>query len=158
MTKEPITKSGFDLLKKNLEKLKNVERPRIVDAIKKAREFGDLRENAEYHAAKEDLYLLEKKIQDIEIKVLNAQVVELDDIKSNNKILFGSTVTIRNLESKVISTYKIIGDGEADISKREISIKSPMAQKLLFKEKNAKVSIVVNNNIMTYEILDIKYV
>ena len=114
MTKEPITKSGFDLLKKNLEKLKNVERPRIVDAIKKAREFGDLRENAEYHAAKEDLYLLEKKIQDIEIKVLNAQIVELDDIKSNNKILFGSTVTIRNLESKVISTYKIIGDGEAN--------------------------------------------
>ncbi|HIH2763618.1 MAG TPA: GreA/GreB family elongation factor [Candidatus Azoamicus sp.] len=77
MKKEPITKEGLIDLKKNIEKLKNVERPRIVDAIKKAREFGDLRENAEYHAAKEDLYLLEKKIQDIEIKVLNANEIDV---------------------------------------------------------------------------------
>ena len=85
-------------------------------------------------------------------------MIDVQDIRSNNKILFGCTVTIRNLQSNNVDTYRIVGDGEADIGRKEISIKSPMAQKLLFNEKNDKVSIIVNGNVMTYEILDVKYV
>ncbi len=155
--KEPITKNGFDLLKKNLDELKNVVRPKVVESIKIAREFGDLKENAEYHAAKEELYLLDKKIRTVENKILNSEIINVNN-NADSRIFFGATVTLLNMKSNFVNTYRLVGDGEANINNNDISVKSPLAQKILLKEKDDQVSIEVNGNIVEYKILDVRYI
>lgn len=158
MNKEPITDEGLTILKKKLFFLKKIVKLKIIDSIKTAREFGDLKENAEYHAAKQELFLVEKKIKDIESKILNSEVV---DIKFNNDITFikfGATVVLQNVENFSFFTYKIVGEYEADVEKNKISIKSPLAKSIILKKKNNIVVLNILNKVSKYKIVDIKYV
>ena len=110
----PMTKAGESLLREELSRLKREERPKIIDAIATAREFGDLKENAEYHAAKEQQSLTEARIKDIEVKLANSQVIDIEKIEPSDKVIFGTTITVINLESDQSNTYMIVGEDEAD--------------------------------------------
>lgn len=134
MTKYPMTVAGAEKLRVELEHLKKVERPRIVNAIAEAREHGDLKENAEYHAAREQQGFCEGRIQEIEAKLSNAQVIDITKIPEGDKVIFGSTVDILNLETDAVQTYKIVGEDEADVKANMISVTSPIARALIGKE------------------------
>ncbi|UTA47031.1 transcription elongation factor GreA [Simiduia sp. 21SJ11W-1] len=134
MTKYPMTVAGAEKLRAELEHLKKVERPRIVTAIAEAREHGDLKENAEYHAAREQQGFCEGRIQEIEAKLSNAQVIDISTIPEGDKVIFGTTVDILNLETDAIQTYKIVGEDEADVKANMISVTSPIARALIGKE------------------------
>ena len=137
----PITKEGEVFLREELKKLKSEDRPRIIDAIATAREFGDLKENAEYHAAKEQQSLTEARIRDIESKLSTSQVIDIKNIEPSDKVIFGTTVTVSNTEQQKSVTYKIVGEDEADASKGKISFASPLAKQLIGKfEKEAKAA------------------
>lgn len=158
MNKEPITEEGLTILKKKLFFFRKIVKVKIIDSIKIAREFGDLKENAEYHAAKDELFLIDKKIKDIENKILNSEVI---DIKSNydfNFVRFGATVTLQNVENLSFFTYKIVGEYEADVDKNKISVKSPLVKSIILKEKNDIVILNILNKISKYKIVDIKYI
>ena len=157
MTKEPITKSGFDLLKKNLEKLKNVERPRIVDAIKKARVFGDLRENAEYHAAKEKQGIVEGRIAQLQGILARSRVVEVSKIKST-KIVFGATVQVLDVARDQKVTYRIVGEDESDSRENKISFTSPLGKALIGKEEGDTVIVKAPKGDVEYEIESFEFV
>ena len=129
----PITKEGEVLLREELKKLKSEDRPRIIDAISTAREFGDLKENAEYHAAKEEQSLTEARIRDIESKLSSAQVIDITAIESSDKVIFGTTVKVYNSNLQKSLTYKIVGEDEADANAGKISFASPLAKKLIGK-------------------------
>ena len=122
MDKEPITKEGLEKLKKELENLKNVERPKIVEAISEARSHGDLKENAEYHAAREEQGLNEARIRELEDVLGTSQVVEYKQMGVEDRVIFGSTVTIKDIENDEIKKYQIVGDAEADIENNTISL------------------------------------
>jgi len=158
MSKVPITKAGLINLQKELNNLKNIKRIEIINNIKKAREFGDLKENAEYHAAKEEQYLNEQKIKNIENKIVNANVIDITKIKNNNKVMFGATVDLENLDEKKFISYKIVGEDEADIKLNKISILSPLARALILKSVNDNVIININNNKIKYKIIKISYI
>ena len=151
-----ITKNGYDKLRNEISHLKNVERQQIIDDIATARELGDLKENAEYHSAKDKQGLVEAKIANLESILSESKVFETDKI-DNNTVDFGATVTIKNKNNKNTKTYKIISEYEADLENGLISIDSPVARSLLHCSKGADVSITTPKGKVQYKILDIKY-
>ncbi|MBM3589889.1 MAG: transcription elongation factor GreA [Alphaproteobacteria bacterium] len=156
MEKFQITSTGYQKLKAQLDKLKNQERPIIIKQIATARELGDLRENAEYHSAKERQGFIEAQIADLEDKSLRAEVVDITKIVSD-KIKFGATVTLENLNNSQKITYKIVSEFEANIDELLISINSPVARALIGKEVGDDAEINTPGGIVNYEILEIKY-
>ncbi|TEW53498.1 transcription elongation factor GreA [Psychromonas sp. RZ22] len=158
MTQYPMTAKGADILRAELEQLKTVKRPEIVHAIAEAREHGDLKENAEYHAAREQQGFCEGRIQDIEAKLSNAQIIDVSKIANNGKVIFGSTVTILNIETDEEVTYQIVGDDESDIKKNLISINSPIARGLVGKNIDDEISITTPGGVIDYDIIKVEYI
>lgn len=157
MNKVPMTVEGADALRAELEQLKKVDRPRIVQAIAEAREHGDLKENAEYHAAREQQGFCEGRVQDIEGKLASAQIIDISQIPKGDKVIFGTTVDILNVETEDVLTYKIVGDDEADVKSNKISINSPIARGLIGKEVGDVALIRTPGGEVEYEIDDVKY-
>ena len=154
----PITKEGEALLRKELKKLKSEDRPRIIDAIATAREFGDLKENAEYHAAKEQQSLTEARIKDIESKLSNAQVINIENIEPSEKVIFGATVTVFNSEVEKSIIYKIVGEDEADAGAGKISYASPLARSLIGKYEGDLIKVETPGGMIEYEIEKVDYI
>jgi len=157
MVQYPMTATGAASLRRELEKLKNVLRPEIVAAIAEAREHGDLKENAEYHAAREQQGFCEGRIQDIEAKLSNAQIIDVSKLTNNGKVIFGTTVTIVNVDTDEEVTYKIVGDDEADIKLNLISVNSPIARGLIGKMLDDEISIQTPGGLIDYEIINVQY-
>ncbi len=158
MDKEPITISGLKKLKVELEELKSIKRPEIVAAIAEARSHGDLKENAEYHAAKEQQAQLESRVIAINDTIARANVIDVTKIENNGNVIFGSTVTVQDLETNKKTKYKIVGQDEADISKNLIYFKSPIGKGLI--GKNIKDTVIVNtpSGERTFEVLNVQYI
>lgn len=156
MEKFQITKEGFQKLKSELENLKNIERPNIIKAIADARELGDLKENAEYHAAREKQGFIEAQIGDFEDKVSRAEVIDIAQL-SGDKVKFGATATLEDLDSGKKVSYKIVSDYEANIDEGLISNISPVARAIVNKEIGDDVEIRTPGGIINYEILEIKF-
>lgn len=157
MDKFQITKNGYAKLKQTLEKLKNEERPNIIKQIATARELGDLRENAEYHSAKERQGFIEAQISDLEDKYLRAEIIDISSIKSD-KVKFGATVLLENIDNNSKIKYQIVSEFEANIEESLISINSPVARALITKEVGDEVEIRTPGGIVNYEILKIDYI
>lgn len=158
MDKIPLTIAGAEKLQAELDELKNVIRPRIVADISEARAHGDLKENAEYHAAKEQQSFSEGRIADIEAKLSNSQVIDVTKVDAKGRVVFGATVEIENIADGKTVTYKIVGVDEADIKKSAISISSPIARSLIGKEVEDVVIVKAPSGDIEYEILSIKYI
>ena len=154
----PMTKEGESLLRDELKKLKNEDRPRIIDAIATAREFGDLKENAEYHAAKEQQGLAEARIKDIEAKLSNSQVIDILSIDPSDKVIFGSTVTVMNFDSDQSAQYKIVGEDEADANLGKISYAAPLAKQMIGKFEGDIVKVETPSGTTDYEIEKVEYI
>ncbi len=154
----PITKEGEALLRQELKKLKSEDRPRIIDAIATAREFGDLKENAEYHAAKEQQSLTEARIKDIESKLSNAQVIDIKNIEPSDKVIFGTTVTVFNSEVEKSIIYKIVGEDEANAGDGKISYASPLARSLIGKYEGDLIKVETPSGKIEYEIEKVDYI
>ena len=158
MEKEPITIQGLEKLKSELKFLKEVKRPEIVNAISEARSHGDLKENAEYHAAKEQQSHHEGRIQEIENSIATANVIDVTKLNNSGKVIFGSTVSLQNLDTKEKIQYKIVGKDEADLEKKLIFFQSPIGKGLIGKNKGELVEIKTPNGVKNFEISDVKYV
>jgi len=158
MTKIPLTIEGEAALRKELEQLKKIERPRVVEAIAEARAHGDLKENAEYHAAREEQGLMEARIRDLESKLSNAQVIDIAALGKGDKVIFAATVTIINVDNDESFTYKIVGDDEADIKQGKISYLSPMARALIGKQVGDLVVVHTPSGDVEYELDEVKFV
>jgi transcription elongation factor GreA len=158
MDKEPITVEGLEKLKLELNELKNIKRPQVVAAIAEARSHGDLKENAEYHAAKEQQAQMESRVIEINDIIARANVIDVTKIENSGNIIFGSTVTVQDLEINKKKTYKIVGKDEADISKNLIYFKSPIGKTLIGKSLEDMVTVETPSGEKTFEILDIKYI
>ena len=158
MTKSPITKTGAERLRKQMHELKTVERPRITAAIAEARAHGDLSENAEYHAAREQQSFTEGRINKIESTLAEVQIIDVKEINEKDKVVFGATVKILNLETDKEVTYQIVGELEADIKAGLISIASPIARSLIGKKKGDIVDVNAPSGLIEYEIINIEYV
>ena len=154
----PMTLEGEALLKEELQRLKFEERPSVIEAIATAREFGDLKENAEYHAAKEQQSLIEARIKDIEIKLSNSQVIDLSKIVPSDKVIFGTTVLIEDFSDSSQLTYKIVGADEADIKEGKISVISPVAKSLIGKFEGDVVKVETPSGTKEYAIINVKYI
>jgi transcription elongation factor GreA len=157
MNKVPMTVGGAKALEEELHQLKTVERPRIIAAISEARAHGDLSENAEYHAAKEQQSFMEGRIAEIESKLSNAQVIDPTTVNAEGRVVFGATVTLFDEDKEAEVTYQIVGDDEADIEANKISINSPIARGLIGKEEGDEVEVQVPDGVRNYEILSVKY-
>ena len=153
-----MTSEGETLLKEELQRLKFEERPSVIDAIATAREFGDLKENAEYHAAKEQQALIEARIKNIESKLSDSQVIDVTQITPSDKVIFGTTVLIEDLADSSSLTYKIVGEDEANIKEGKISVVSPVAKKLIGKHEGDEVRVETPGGIKEYEIITVKYI
>jgi len=158
MQRHPMTKEGADALQEELQHLKKVERPAVSNAIAEAREHGDLKENAEYHAAREQQGLMEARIKQIESLLGSVQIIDVTKLNPNGKVVFGSTVTILNLETEEEMTYKIVGEEEADIKHNKISVNSPIARALIAKEEGEEITVNAPSGNIEYEIVEIQYV
>ena len=158
MDKEPITLNGLNKLKEELVFLKEKKRPKIVAAIAEARSHGDLKENAEYHAAKEQQSHNEGRIQEIENSIATANLIDITKFNNDGKVIFGSTVSLKNLDTNEKIEYKIVGKDEADLKKKLIFFKSPIGKGLIGKSKGDLVEITTPNGIKNFEIFDVKYV
>ena len=158
MEKEPITISGLEKLKEELIFLKEKKRPEIVAAISEARSHGDLKENAEYHAAKEQQGHIEGRVLEINDIIARANVIDVSKIQNSGKVIFGSTVTVKDLENKKNKTYKIVGKDEANIEKNLVYFKSPMGKSLISKSVNDLVIVNTPSGEKNFEILDVKYI
>ena len=158
MDKEPITVEGLEKLKLELNELKNIKRPQVVAAIAEARSHGDLKENAEYHAAKEQQAQMESRVIEINDIIARANVIDVTKIENNGNVIFGSTVTVQDLEINKKKTYKIVGKDEADISKNLIYFRSPIGKALIGKSLEDMVTVETPSGEKTFEILDIKYI
>jgi len=158
MDKEPITVTGLKNLKSELENLKNVQRPKVVEAIAEARSHGDLKENAEYHAAKEQQALIESRVITINDLIARANVIDVTKIDNDGKVIFGSTVKVQDLKSNKKITYKLVGQDEADISKNLIFYKSPIGKSLIGKNKNDMVNVNTPSGERNFEIQDVEYI
>ena len=158
MSQTPITATGAEKLKKQLEQFKQVERPRITKAIAEARAHGDLSENAEYHAAREQQSFLEGRIATIESILAEAQVIDVSAIDSGGKIVFGATVDLMNLDNRKKHTYQIVGAGEADSESGLISIISPIARALIGKQQGDTAEVKAPGGIIEYEIMQVRYI
>ncbi|CAM3953726.1 transcription elongation factor GreA [Pseudoalteromonas byunsanensis] len=154
----PMTVRGEQLLREELNHLKSVVRPKIVADIADAREHGDLKENAEYHAAREQQGFCEGRIQEIEAKLSTSQVIDVTKIENNGKVIFGATVTICNVETDEEVKYRIVGDDEADIKNNLISVNSPIARGLIGKELDDTANIQTPNGTVEYEIIEVEYI
>tara|TARA_B100000686_G_scaffold277661_1_gene297269 strand:+ start:912 stop:1382 length:471 start_codon:yes stop_codon:yes gene_type:complete len=154
----PMTQEGESLLRDELKRLKNDERPRIIDAIATAREFGDLKENAEYHAAKEQQSLTEARIKDIEIKLSNAQVIDILNIEASDKVIFGTTITVMNCETNQSAQYKIVGEDEADANLGKISYASPLAKQMIGKFEGDVIKVETPSGSIEYAIEKVEYI
>lgn len=157
MQRYPMTPQGKLALEKELHQLKSIERPRIIAAIAEAREHGDLKENAEYHAAREQQGFCEGRVQDIEGKLGAAQVIDVKELEQNGRVVFGVTVTIENLDTEEQKTYMIVGDDEADFKINKISVNSPIARGLLGKNEGDEAKIVTPQGEVEYEIVNVEY-
>ena len=157
MDKEPITVTGLKNLKSELENLKNVKRPKVVEAIAEARSHGDLKENAEYHAAKEQQALIESRVIAINDLIARANVIDVTKIDNEGKVIFGSTVKVQDLNSNKEISYKLVGQDEADISKNLIFYKSPIGKALIGKNKGDMVSVETPSGEKNFEVQDVKY-
>ncbi|WP_439106812.1 transcription elongation factor GreA [Congregibacter sp.] len=157
MSKVPMTAQGEQALRQELEQLKKVDRPRIVQAIAEAREHGDLKENAEYHAAREQQSFAEGRIMDIEGKLSHAQVIDVTTIACTGKVIFGVTVDLINVENDDTVTYRIVGDDEADAKQNLISVNSPIARALIGKEEGDVVIVRAPGGDREYEIDQVRH-
>ena len=158
MDKEPITVNGLQNLKKELEDLKNVQRPKVVEAIAEARSHGDLKENAEYHAAKEQQALIESRVIAINDLIARANVIDVTKIDNEGKVIFGSTVKLKDLEANKEITYKLVGQDEADIKKNLIFFKSPIGKALIGKDKGEMITVDTPSGEKSFEILNVEYI
>ncbi len=158
MNKVPLTVNGANKLREELEELKTVVRPRIIAAIAEAREHGDLKENAEYHAAREQQSFAEGRIAEIEGKLSNANIIDVKQMDANGKVVFGATVEIEDLDSENVVTYQIVGEDEANIKEGRISVGSPIARALIGKEVEDVVEVKAPGGNKEYEILSIEYI
>ena len=158
MEKEPITISGLEKLKVELIFLKEKKRPEIVAAISEARSHGDLKENAEYHAAKEQQAHNEGRIQEIEDLIARANVIDVTKLNNDGKVIFGSSVFLENLDTGEKISYKIVGKDEADLKKKLIYFKSPIGKGLIGKNKKDLVEIITPSGTKNFEIIDVKYI
>ena len=158
MEKEPITVQGLEILKKELDELKNIKRPKIVEAIAEARAHGDLKENAEYHAAKEEQGKIESRIIEINYSIARANVVDVTKLEKKNNVIFGSTVYLIDLENNKKKSYKIVGKDEADVAKNYIYFKSPIGKALIGKNKKDLVMVETPSGEKNFEITEIKYI
>ena len=158
MDKEPVTVNGLEKLKKELDHLKNTKRPNIITAIAEARSHGDLKENAEYHAAKEQQSLLEGRILEIGDIIARANVIDVTKIENNGKVIFGSTVELVNTETNEKKIYKIVGKDEANIKKNLVYFRAPIGKGLIGKNKNDIAKLVSPAGEKTFKIKDVKYI
>ena len=158
MDKEPITVDGLQKLKLELEDLKNVQRPKVVEAIAEARSHGDLKENAEYHAAKEQQGLIEGRVLAINDLIARANVIDVTKIENNGKVIFGSTTKLKDLETDKEISYKLVGQDEANIKENLIFFKSPIGKALIGKDKSEMVTVNTPSGEKNFEILDVEYV
>ncbi|MGH8575593.1 MAG: transcription elongation factor GreA [Gammaproteobacteria bacterium] len=158
MSKTPMTQSGAQKLRDELQRLKNEVRPRITRAIAEARAHGDLSENAEYHAAREQQGFVEARIADIEAKLCHAEVIDIAAINVRGKVVFGATVEIMNVDTEEVAVYQIVGEDEADIKSGLVSIRSPIARALISKEVGEIIVVEAPGGRPEYEIIDVRYV
>ncbi|MFV0543494.1 MAG: transcription elongation factor GreA [Marinicella pacifica] len=156
--RKPITKKGAEQLKAELKRLKNVERPKIIEAVAEAREHGDLKENAEYHAAREQQSFNEGRIAELEGILGNAEIIDVSNLNVGDKVVFGATVVLEEEASGQNVTYQIVGDAEANIDEGKISISSPIARALVGKRVDDEVHVQAPGGEKTYFIEDIKYI
>jgi transcription elongation factor GreA len=158
MNKVPLTKAGADKLDIELRELKSVRRPKVIQAIAEAREHGDLKENAEYHAAREEQGFIEGRIKDIEGKLSNAQIIDVTSMKDTGRVIFGTTVVIYDEGEDKEITYQIVGEDEANIKAGKISVSSPVAMALIGKEVDDVALVKAPNGDKEYEIVAVKYI
>jgi transcription elongation factor GreA len=158
MDKEPITVKGLENLKSELADLKNVQRPKVVAAIAEARSHGDLKENAEYHAAKEQQGLIEGRVLTINDLIARANIIDVTKIDNDGKVIFGSTIKVQNLETNKKITYRLVGQDEADISKNLIFFKSPIGKALIGKNKGDLVTVDTPSGEKSFEIENVEYI
>ena len=158
MEKEPITVNGLKDLKSELENLKNTQRPKVVEAIAEARSHGDLKENAEYHAAKEQQALIESRIIAINDLIARANVIDVTKIDNDGKVIFGSTVKVKDLETDKKISYRLVGQDEADIKKNLVFFKSPIGKALIRKDKGEVVTVNTPSGERNFEILNVEYI
>tara|TARA_B100000767_G_C19539845_1_gene440262 strand:- start:175 stop:651 length:477 start_codon:yes stop_codon:yes gene_type:complete len=158
MDKEPITVKGLEKIKDELNELKNIKRPQVVAAIAEARSHGDLKENAEYHAAKEQQAQIESRIIAINDIIARANVIDVTAIDNNGKVIFGSTINVQDLETNKKIKYKLVGQDEADVSKNFIYFKSPIGKALVGKNINDMVEVKTPSGERNFEILNVEYI
>ncbi|RUO80425.1 transcription elongation factor GreA [Idiomarina tyrosinivorans] len=158
MNQIPMTERGAEMLRSELKKLKSEDRPRIIQAIAEAREHGDLKENAEYHAAREQQGFCEGRIQEIEAKLSNAQIIDVTKMPNNGRVIFGATVTLYNTSNDAEVKYRIVGDDEADIKSNLISVNSPIARALIGKEVDDVAVVTTPNGEVEYEVVNVEYI
>ena len=158
MDKEPITVTGLKDLKIELENLKNIQRPKIVEAIAEARSHGDLKENAEYHAAKEQQGYIEGRVVTINDIIARANVIDVTKIENDGKVIFGSTVKVQDLETNKKISYRLVGQDEADIKKNLIFFRSPIGKSFIGKDKGDMVTVITPSGERNFEILDVAYI
>jgi transcription elongation factor GreA len=157
MSKVPLTVRGAERLREELKRLKGVDRPKVIQAIAEARAHGDLKENAEYHAAREQQGFIEGRIQEIESKLSNAEVIDVTHMNANGKVIFGATVVLSQEDADKEVTYQIVGEDEADIKAGRISINSPIARGLIGKQEGDEVSITTPAGKKQFEIIEVRY-
>ena len=158
MEKEPITYQGLEKLKKELEELKSINRPKIISAIAEARAHGDLKENAEYHAAKEEQAKIEGRVIEINDLIARANVIDVTKLKKKDNVIFGSTVYLINLDNNEKKTYKIVGKDEADIVKNYIYFRSPIGKALIGKKKRELITVQTPSGEKNFQITEVKYI
>ncbi len=158
MSMVPLTKRGADKLRSELTRLKNEDRPRVIQAISEARAHGDLKENAEYHAAREEQGFIEGRIKEIEGKLGNAQIIDVTEVNGNGKVIFGATVDLLDLDTEDEVTYQIVGEDEADIKSGLISVSSPVARALIGKEEGDVAVVQAPGGAREYEISEVRYI
>ena len=158
MQKTPMTKHGAELLRTELHQLKTVKRPAVIAAIAEARAHGDLKENAEYHAAREKQSFIEGRIANIEAKLSHSQIIDISSMSNQGKVIFGSTVTIINIDNETEVQYQIVGEDEADIKANKISVSSPIARALIGKELDDEVTVSTPAGETHYEIIAVDYI
>ncbi|WP_127476776.1 transcription elongation factor GreA [Sulfurivermis fontis] len=157
MSKTPMTQRGAERLREELNELKSVARPRVIAAIAEARAHGDLKENAEYHAAREQQGFIEGRIQEIESKLSNAQIIDPATLNAGGKVVFGATVVLVEMDTEDEVTYQIVGEDEADIKQGRISVTSPVARALIGKEEGDIAQVQAPGGLREYEIVEVRY-
>jgi transcription elongation factor GreA len=158
MDKEPITVNGLKDLKSELGNLKNIQRPKVVEAIAEARSHGDLKENAEYHAAKEQQALIESRVIAINDLIARANVIDVTKIENDGKVIFGSTVKVKDLEANKKISYQLVGQDEADIKKNLVFFRSPIGKAFIGKDKGETVTVNTPSGDRSFEILEVEYI